>query len=393
MKTATVTWTTYNNYGTLLQAYALQQKITALGHENEILWDEEILKAYSLQRKATAPNAQKTDLPSHADPSVLRRAAHLLTSPAKAERVILARTNREKFAQPYYASQEACDRFRQKDLKIFHDVDPEKLAVLNDRYDAFVAGSDQIWSVFESIFNPYYYLDFVSKRKVAYAPCMGTDQIPDRIKPRLRALLSDFHALSAREDVSAKQLSELSGQNVEWVADPTLLLTKEQWAETVRQVLPPVKKRYLLCYFLENRPWYFEQAKFLAKKLHLRPVLIPNKWDYLSSEYVINGAIGPKEFVSLFQNADFVLTDSYHGSIFSMIFEKDFQYLLRFAETDAISQNVRIHSLFHYLGLEGVTATQEKHFILPPKTDYSVIQEKIGTLRDRSIHYLENSLT
>lgn len=390
MKTATVTWVSYNNYGTLLQAYALQQMIIQLGYENEILWDGEILKAFSLQRKNTQPKAKQAEAPTRVSP--LHRAVRVLTSPAKAQRVLLARTDRKQYALPYDGSQRAFDRFREEDLQIFREVDPEKLQDLNDRYDAFVAGSDQIWSVFESIFNPYFYLDFTAKRKIAYAPCMGTDQIPDGLRPRLQALLSDFHALSAREDISAEQLAALTGRHVEWVADPTLLLTSEQWSACVKQSELPVRGRYLLCYFLENRPWYFERARSLAKKLHLCPVLIPNKWDHLSSEFVIDGTIGPKEFVALFQNAAFVLTDSYHGSIFSCIFEKDFQYLQRFEESDPHSQNIRIHSLFHYLGLDGVTATPSSHFILPSPIDMRAVQGKITALRNKSIRYLDNSL-
>lgn len=392
MKTATVTWTSYNNYGTLLQAYALQQKIEQLGHNNEILWDAKILRAFSLQRKKAPSKAKSVDVSTHPHFSILSRAGHLLTSPGKAKRVFLSRTDREKYQRPYYASQEAFDRFRQESLKINTDVELGNLESLNERYDAFIAGSDQIWSVFESVFNPYYYLSFAKKRKIAYAPCLGTDRIPEELITRLRALLSDYHALSAREDVSAKQLSELTGRPVAWVADPTLLLTSEQWSETVRSISLPVKKPYLLCYFLENRPWYFEQAGFLAKKLKLRSILIPNKWEYLSSEFVIDGAIGPKEFVALFQNADYVLTDSYHGSIFSMIFEKDFQYLQRFEENDPNSQNIRIHSLFQYCDLGNITVTPEKHFFLPPDTDKAALREKLGTLRIRSISYLENSL-
>ena len=86
------------------------------------------------------------------------------------------------------------------------------------------------------------------------------------------------------------------------------------------------------------------------------------------------------------------MTDSYHGSIFSCIFEKDFQYLQRFEESDPHSQNIRIHSLFSYLGLDGVTATPERHFILPKPIDKDAIQGKITVLRDKSIRYLDSSL-
>ncbi len=390
MKTATVTWTSYNNFGTLLQAFALQMTIRRMGYENRILWDGDVLQAYSRQHKKRMSQGKKS-VPT-VNMNSLDRIKHLISSPAWARRVLLSRTDREKYAQPYYASQAAFDRFRKEDLLIDKNVDLENLELLNERYDAFIAGSDQIWSVFESIFNPYYYLDFAKKRKIAYAPCLGTDKIPESLKPILHALLSDYHAVSVREDVSAKQLSQLTGRTVEWVADPTLLLTREEWAESVKNIKPLVKKRYLLCYFLENRTWYFEKAKELAKKLHLRPVLIPNKWEFLHSEYVIDEAVGPKEFVALFRDADYVLTDSYHGSIFSLIFEKRFQYLQRFDDKDPGSQNIRINSLFHYLGLDKVRVAQEHREVALLEYDYRDVHRKIYEMRNSSLRYLENSL-
>lgn len=389
MKTATVTWISYNNYGTLLQAYALQKQVELLGHENVILNDSQILKDYFAAKRAGASPAKPA--PAAVRETRLQRLLRLLGDPGALTRRVLARTDPERYAFPYEGSQKACLDFKGEALKIRHDVFTDDLDRLNGDYDAFIAGSDQVWSVFDSIFNPYYYLDFARKRKIAYAPCMGTDKIPEATVEKIRNLLGDFSAVSVREQVSAKQLSQITGRDVAWVCDPTLLHDSHFWSEFASHV-PAPKEKYLLCYFLESRPWYFDRAKALAKKLGLKLRLIPSRWEHLASACVIQDTVGPREFVSWFQNADYVLTDSYHGSIFSLIFEKDFQYLLRFAPDDPASQNIRIQSLFNRLDLNDRIVTEnapEAQLYM----DHSSIQEKLIQFRKDSREYLAQSLS
>lgn len=387
MKTATATWITYNNYGTLLQAYALQKAIEKLGHENYILNDQRVLEQFKREHKSTAvKNAENCN--AHA--GVVSRLASLAAHPGRIKKAVIARTDRDKYTRPYEESQKLCGEFKETSLKIYSDIDPYNLEALNDRFDAFIAGSDQVWSAFESIFNPYYFLEFANKRKISYAPSLGTDKIPTSISEKIKELLSDFYAVSARERISAEQLTELTGKNVEWVADPTLLHDGKFWHEFASEV-PERKKKYLLCYFLENREWYFDYAYSVAKKLGLKIVLIPNNWDYISSEYVTEYGVGPKEFVSLFEHADYVLTDSYHGSIFSLIFEKDFQYFLRFKPDDPASQNIRIESLFGYLQLNNIISSEHGCDII--HLNHSEISTLIEKLRKESWIYIGNNLT
>ena len=392
MKTATITWVTYNNYGTVLQAYALQRELLELGHENEIIDDGEVVDEQTRRNRAgqKKPTAQRI-VPKQNE-SCIRRALHAILNPKKMERVLSARYNRTKYEFPFYASQEAVSEFKKRAL-ITRKVSIDSLESLSEQYDAFIVGSDQVWSLREHAFNPYFFLDFVTGRKVAYAPCLGMDQIPDSMEQILKRLLSDFCALSVREKESAVQLAELTGREVSWVVDPTILRGREGWLKDIEYVENPVKSRYLLCYFLESNPWYFEQVKIVAKKLRLRPVLIPSRWDHVSSEYVIRERIGPLEFVSLFQNADFVLTDSYHGSIFSLIFEKDFQYLERFREWDPSSQNIRIHSLFDALGINEMIVLQGQNAIHNPKINWPEVRERLEVLRRDSELYLISSLS
>lgn len=389
MKTATVTWITYNNYGTLLQAYALQKQMELLGHENVILNDEQILKAFAqAKRKSASPAQHAPEMPRE---SALARIRRILENPGVLARRLMAHVNPEAYAFPYEGSQTACLDFKRSALNIRDDISPEDLAGLNGDFDAFVAGSDQVWSVFDSIFNPYYYLDFAVGKKIAYAPCLGTDRIPADTAVKIRELLLDYAAVSARENVSARQLSEITGRDVAWVCDPTLLHDASFWREFTADV-PAPKRKYLLCYFLESKPWYFERAKKLAKQLGLKIKLIPSRWEHLNSEHVITDAVGPREFVALFRHAAYVLTDSYHGSIFSLLFEKNFQYLLRFNPDDPASQNIRIQSLFGRLGLEDRIVTVNNDRLLP-KMHYERINEKLSAFREFSRQFLAQSLT
>ena len=385
MKTATVTWITYNNYGTLLQAYALQKAIEQLGHENVILSDNEILKEFRASR-VNVPKVKRV-VPVESPAGRLER---LAADPGRILRSLLCRCDPERYGSPYEDSQKACGEFRKEALKIRCDVAGATLPGLNEDYDAFVCGSDQVWSVFDNNFNPYYYLDFAQKRKIAYAPSLGTDQITPEKAETLRQLLADFSAVSVRESGSAKQLSEITGRQVQWVADPTLLHDREFWSEFASE-LPQRKKKYLLCYFLEHRAWYISYARKLARKLGLKLLLIPSRWDHLQHSFVADFPVGPREFAALFRDASYVLTDSYHGSIFSLIFEKDFQYLQRFAKDDPNSQNIRVESLFGYLDLQDRVAAQEKE-VSELRMDYEKLRNRLDVLRSQSRAFLSDAL-
>ncbi|MCD8356575.1 MAG: polysaccharide pyruvyl transferase family protein [Clostridia bacterium] len=389
MKIATVTWITYNNYGTMLQAYALQQQLYNYGIDNTILSDKAVLQEF----KTEHPEKVKLEVSQKARHlSWKSRMSNLLDHPGRISRIFLARINRREYERPYSESQEKCKHFKKENLRIRFDIDPACLKDLNIEFDIFIAGSDQIWAVFDSIFNPYYYLNFVTQKKIAYAPSLATTIISEQRVDEIRLLLADFTAISVREKITADQLTNITGRKIEWVADPTLLHDKEFWSRFAEK--KPIRKRkYLLCYFLQNKDWYFKYAEKLAKELHLKIVLLPNKWDYLSNEYVVREGIGPQEFVSMIEHADYVLTDSYHGCIFSLIFEKDFQYLLRFAEDDPDSQNIRIHSLFEFLGLNNRIVREGGNFLPSVQIDnYCEITEKLKSFRKHSQEYLRENL-
>lgn len=392
MKVAIVTWTMYSNYGTYLQSYALQKYIEELGYENYIISDRLVLDRL---KKATLPDAQNEieSKVSHINDSLSTRLNNLLRNPKRLKRMLLARIDQERYQKPYIDSRIEFDRFRKRDLKILELDSYTEIEALNEQFDVFVCGSDQIWSVFESRFNPYYFLDFVKGRKIAYGPSLGTDRIPEVIKEKLKKLLEDFSEISVREEISAKQLSSLTGKEIKCVVDPTLLWERDFW-EKFSDDEHTIKRKYLLCYFLENKIWYFTYAKKLAKRLGLKIVLFPSLYEFINSEYVIEEAVSPKKFVSWIRNASYVVTDSYHGCIFSMIFEKNYCYLQRFSSKDPFSQNIRIQSLFSRLNIMDRIIDDEKSNISAAMEviDYAMVNIKIKQYRNESEQYLQHAL-
>lgn len=384
MKTATVTWISYNNYGTVLQAYALQKKIEQLGFENMILDDSKIIQWQFAKKQYK--NVQKID-----PVSFYKRLFGLLTDFSRIRRSILCRVNRNRYVLPYEGSQEHIKEFKRDFLKVDRNVEPDQLNSLNDKYDVFISGSDQIWSVFPEVFNPYYYLSFCSMKKISYAPSLGTDMISEPVQLEIKELLKDYSAISVREQSSSRILSELLERTVSCEVDPVLLHDKAFWFSFGKPL--KMRKKYMLCYFLEDKEWYFQYAKKIAKQLHLRIVLIPSQWDYLSNGYIYDGIVGVQEFVGMFAGADFVLTDSYHGSLFSLLFEKNFHHLLRFDPKDQHSQNIRVESLFTKLGINEVIVKDENSRIPAFEMDYSKITPEIKRLRNQSIDYLIHGLT
>ena len=390
MKIGTVTWITYQNYGTVLQACALQQAVRLLGYENEILSDREVLAEHRRHHPYEKAKPVENDA---AEVEAEARGLGLLRQPRRLLRALKARLDREGYAAPYEESQKAIAAFIEQDMRVRRELSPDRLAALNGDYDAFLCGSDQIWSLRPVNFNPYYFLSFAQKPKLAYAPSLGTERISDERAAELAGLLQDFSALSVRESRSAEQLSALLGREVSWVADPTLLHDRPFWEDFCRSV-PKRGGKYLLCYFLGDRAWYFRYAEALAKRLGLRLLLLPSRWEHLRRGCVDTGVIGPREFVARFRDAAWVLTDSYHGSIFSLLFERDFQYLLRFRPDDPNSQNLRIESLFSLLSLEDRIVSEDRAGAPRPEAmDHAALSEKLAAFREVSRRYLADSLS
>ncbi len=362
-KTATVTWIKYHNFGTFLQAYALQQVVVYLEYDNDILDDS------SIREEGKSGTCFR----------LLRRIAGCLRSFLKRD--------------GYFRIQRRTDRcysdFRQKYLRINTRIRP--LESLNRKYDAFICGSDQIWYPGSDIYSPYYYLSFAEKKKVAYAPSIGTTDYPAEFVPKVRPLLERFDHLSVREQQGAGILSAMLGREVRPVLDPTLLLEGKAWKIFVKEV-SPVKGKYILCYFLTPNRWYMEYVQEFAKRMDLPVKIFCTQRCYLDWADCVTA--GPEEFLDYIWHSDYFFTDSFHGSIFSILFEKRFCTFKRFADTSKLNQNSRVIHLFALLGLEdyfiGKSRIGEVESL--PVIDWSRVKEKLDVCRRQSLEYLTTAL-
>lgn len=359
-----MTWFTYENYGTALQAIALQLVLREMGCNPELI---------NYRPRATRSKLEKRSLSElvSAGKSKLARAA--LASYANKERKLRF----EEFVSSHAQISEAANSL------------PE-LRQLSENYDAVICGSDQIWS--PACFDENYYLQFVDEpnRKIAYAPSFGVSAIADSvIKERIRSLLVSFASISARELQGVKIIHELTGKDVPIVADPTLLLSQKEWRGLAGSTIPDDGEGYLLCYFLGNPARYEEVAHKTADRLGLRIVTIPTFIGH--DEGRPDSEIGPAEFISLIADASYVCTDSFHGMVMSTIFEKPFTAFKRFSDADPASQNSRV---VDFLAVAGLTA----RLVSPdqpqpsPECDFAAARKRLSDLRDSSLEYLRDAL-
>lgn len=360
---ATVTWIKHYNFGTYLQAYALQQIIRNQGYNNDILDDASIVEEGLQNRRFL----------------FFRKWAGGLKA------LVINR----KYNKVKRVSERAYQNFRAKYLKINSEIQP--LESLDRLYDIFICGSDQIWCPNLNIYSPYYYLGFTKKKKIAYAPSVGIFYYPEKFIPKVQPLLERFDSLSVREEQARKLLSSFLSKPVYTVLDPTLLLNKEAWKVFIKDRIP-TSERYILCYFLTPTSWYLDFVRVFANKMHLPIKVFCTCPDFL--EWDGNISAGPEEFLNYIYYSEYFFTDSFHGSIFSILFEKQFYTFKRFDETDDLNQNSRIIHLFSLLGLKDYFIDREDtgKINLLDSINYEEVGRRLNTYRKQSLDYLINAL-
>ena len=215
-------------------------------------------------------------------------------------------------------------------------------------YDCFITGSDQVWNM--SRYNPEQFLCFVptSRVKLSYAASMPDLKLTKEQKKIVCDHLKTFDAVSVREKITAEKLNEWSEKKVEWVLDPTLLLTALEWEKVARPY--EIKDDYIFCYFLGGRKDIRHIAEEFAKKIGFKIATFShlgctNVSDVMFGDYKIYDA-APDEFLSLIKNAKYVLTDSFHATVFSYIFKKKFFVFSRAGQENTDSRITSLLEVF-----------------------------------------------
>ena len=264
-------------------------------------------------------------------------------------------------------------------------------------YEAVLVGSDQMWSP-SGLATNFYNLMFVPQnvRKISYASSFGVSKIPVYQKKRTRQYLNRIEYLSVRENSAAEIVKELTGRFAKVAVDPTMLLSKEEWDEFSGDA-KVVKDKYIFAYFLGTNKKHRDEVKKLKEATGLKIVTLRHLDEFVADDEDFGDLapyrIGPKEFINLIKNAEYVCTDSFHGSVFSSLFQKQFMTFSRYDENALVSKNSRIISLLQNLGLE------QRHFVggnivdqITKTIDYTSVEHRRKHMIDSSKQFLNEAL-
>ena len=275
-----------------------------------------------------------------------------------------------------------------KSYKSYEDLEKSDL-----QYEAVIVGSDQVWNPSTTGVNlKVYGLGFLAPgiKRIAYAASVGLGVLNETQKMRIAECLSGLDYYSCREQIGADLLSEILGKNVEHVLDPTFLLDQKKWRSIEKKVKTPQK--YVLAYLLGSMSYERKLAKRIAKELGADLLIVKESPKDMFSIHGIGG-LGPDEMLYLIDHAEFVVTDSFHGTALSINFRKNFFCCNRRGYEKATSFSSRLTNLLHAFDLESRQVTEGNWQNLSGlSVDYGSSEEKIDEMIIKSNRYLDSSL-
>ena len=350
MKIGLLTFHDTNNFGSYLQTYGLYKKIKDLGYECDVvdyqcksIVEREIPKPFSFTL-----NPKQLVIEVLLKPAMRKKYKNLLS-------------------------------FLHRNMSLSERTNRGNVSCIADKYDKFFVGSDIVWGLDITKNDTAYFLDFVkdSKKKYAFSSSVGNPWGKNE-KLLVQPLLAEFTSIAVREKESADWVEELTKTRPTVVCDPTMLLDSQEWAKHVSDKY--CGQKYLLVYFPTSAN--LEAAKAYSIK-HGIPCYVINQSLPLKGVKNVN-PVTLEDFLSLFYNATFVFTGSYHGMLFSIYFNREFAYYNR-------AHKSRMNTLANRLGVidrEGTEydASQMK------KIDYAHVNKLVEEYREESIVVLKRML-
>lgn len=347
-----------NNYGNRLQNYALQTVLRRFGADVFTLntvSDREKINNYIV----AYPKAKK-----------YRNLIPCLLQAKKIMRRLIIRdraTNFERFNRHIvYSNKEY--------------ISTDEFKVKLNRYDAIIAGSDQIWNTDFSFVSINSFLDFPHPRKISYAASFGKEFVEN--DDNIVRCIKDFKAISVREEAGKEIIWKLAKRSAEVNIDPTLLLSQDEWSKLSKRPKKMINGKYVLTYFLsEPCKEAIDKTNSLCKQFEVLSLL--------NSDDSICATAGPAEFLYLFEHAEIVLTDSFHACVFSFLFNKPFVVFDR--NNKGASMNSRIETLLKTFNLERkyISAGLDNDIW---EHDYSISYKTLEIEREKSIAFLRDAL-
>lgn len=363
------------NYGGLLQAYALCRYLKNRGYDAEQICciREGGGARYTLRTVWKLPISQ---IFKKAYNFVHGKAVKIMT------RLVVKKYNDRRF--------QATKTFREGIPHSEEVYNKKTVHVCKDKYDIFVTGSDRVWDA-NNTDSPMFLGFAGEKPKFSYAASIMASQLTTEQKTAMEECLRTYSAISVREREACELLKPIEA---EWVVDPTMLLTSEQWDEVAGR--RQVQEEYLFCYFLGTDTKPRRLAKAFAKKHGLKIVTIP----YINEQFVLAdvgfgdiqmGEAAVEDFVSLIKHAKYVFTDSFHSTVFSAIYQKE---CFSFIRKNKKNSGTRLESLTSMLGSEDHLCNIKERMSLKYiedvcPIDYNAAACKLNNMRESSMAFLD----
>lgn len=368
MKVDIITRHAIANYGSILQCYATIRTFEKIGVEAEIIdyireeeSNENLVKTYIKNSKFWNKNF------------ITRVIYKLLQMP-----------NLRKMNNKF-------ENYRKKYLKLTEKQYINKEELINNlpEADIYCTGSDQVWGqIANDDYDENYFLSFVPKNKkcISYAASFGKDNIKDSLKHVLPELMEKYSTILVREDSAVKILNEVClSKNTKLVLDPTMLLEKEEWESFC--LCNKEKKPYILVYQLHHNKNFDIYLKKLQKKTKLKVIRISPSFYFMFKNGKLLYLPTLEEFITYFKNAEYVVTDSFHGTVFSILFNKKMICIL------PQKTGTRIESVLNLFQIEGRIIKDYNDFsVLNKDIDYQKVNIILNQERLKSINYLKEAL-
>lgn len=371
-KIGVITYCYFYNYGTMLQAFATQ----LLFEKNQGVEAE--LIDYRFGNK-TAP--RKFDI-------LKIRIKRIFVYLWEMKRVYLT----SKYAAQKSQRNKYFDEFASKYIHLSSKKYMYEYEIAKDvpKYDLYITGSDQTFSP-KVGFSSALFLNFSPEDaiKAAYAPSIGVTTLTENQTAYLGRELQKYDLLSCRESLGSEILEKITGRKVETVLDPTLMIHSVEWMQYATK--PNIGDKYILCYFLGDRDYYRDYVAQLSKQTGLPVYYIPVSWkDYKKCNNLL-WEVGPSEFLGLIANAEYVCTDSFHGTIFSINFHREVRVFVKHIGDVNGGDNSRLFDILKRLGIESQLIIEYiKGTAIPDlRIDYARVDKLLLIEREKSKKYVE----
>ena len=360
-KVGILTFHAAHNYGSNLQSYALQKTVSDLGVDCEI-----INFRTERQKDQYSPLTKRKGIKY-----LLKNGYFLLNYKKRKEKY----DKFESFICNYLVKSE-------KEYSSLGMLETTRL-----EYDYYISGSDQIWNTVPRDADNAYFLPFVKTgKKIAYAPSFG--QFSNiKLTKDIQQYIKDYDYISVREKYGQTLVGSITGEEPPVMPDPTLLLSVDEWDTLAEK--PILNEDYLFFYTLFASPQVIKVVKEISKRLNLKVVIsnVSNQYEIFSGFKKITTA-GPREFLSLIKHAKFICVTSFHGAVFSILFNKPF-FAINGMKDNRVATLLQLTDLTdRAITIDEIEEKVKKAY----HTTFDVAHENIQKMKKEAITYLKTSL-